>query len=216
MVELRTPDLRLPVALDRAPRSSTPSRPSPARRRRRRAFFAEQRRVADLLWALFDDPSLLPPFDAASLGRHALRSARYLGLLLPLLGRPLGALLDKHGVAGFGPLRACLDRSLCQDHRAIAPPPRPRRRSRWPRWITAGAARAMCAGGSACWRGALSDAVARLGGSVHLATSVKSGRPADGGATSSPPGAARCGRTPSSPTSSRTRCAICSAWAKAR
>lgn len=76
------------------------------------AFFAQQRQIADTLWALFDDPALLPPFSPSMLLRHLARAPRY-AKLLPLLGRPLGALLERHGLAGFTPLRTWLD-AVCQ------------------------------------------------------------------------------------------------------
>ncbi|MFT3772428.1 MAG: NAD(P)-binding protein [Minicystis sp.] len=112
VVEIRAPSLRLPVPLDRAAFIDAFCRLPGAPADRLRAFFADQRRVADLLWQLFDDPTLLPPFDAAAIARHALRSPRYLSLL-PLLGRPLGEVLKRHGVAAFAPLRTYLD-GLCQ------------------------------------------------------------------------------------------------------
>lgn len=77
-----------------------------------RAFFELQRRVADALWELFDDPTLLPPFSVGALLRHALRLPRYLPLV-PLVGRPVVEVLREHGVAGFLPLRTYLD-ALCQ------------------------------------------------------------------------------------------------------
>jgi phytoene dehydrogenase-like protein len=77
-----------------------------------RAFFDTQARVADALWALFDDPSLLPPFNADMLLRHAGRIARYLPIA-SLVGKPLLHVLRQHGVADFVPLRTYLD-ALCQ------------------------------------------------------------------------------------------------------
>ena len=77
-----------------------------------RAFFAEQQRVADALWALFDDPSLLPPFSPTSLLRHVGRIPSYVPIL-PWVGRPLIAVLERHGLAQWSPLRTYLD-ALCQ------------------------------------------------------------------------------------------------------
>jgi phytoene dehydrogenase-like protein len=77
-----------------------------------RAFFAHQLRVADALWSLFDDPALLPPLGPAALLAHAGRAPQYLPLL-PLLGKPLAAVLQKHGVADFAPLRTYLN-AVCQ------------------------------------------------------------------------------------------------------
>ncbi len=112
VIELRAPGLVLPVppARERLVEqlSLLPSAPVD----RLRAFFKEQRRVADALWALLDDPALLPPFGAAELARHAARAPRYLPLL-PLLGRPLFAVLARHGLLDFAPLRLLCD-ALCQ------------------------------------------------------------------------------------------------------
>ncbi|MEZ4236204.1 MAG: NAD(P)-binding protein [Myxococcota bacterium] len=77
----------------------------------RRAFTA-QARVADALWALFDDPSLLPPWSAGALWRLARRAPGLLPLA-PWVGRPLSAWLAAHGVGDFLPLVRLL-RSLCR------------------------------------------------------------------------------------------------------
>ena len=73
-----------------------------------RAFFEAQRRVADALWKLFDDPSLLPPFDAATIVRHLGRSLAY-GPVLRWVGRPLSDVVSHHGLNGWAPLRIYLD-----------------------------------------------------------------------------------------------------------
>ncbi|MEM1350111.1 MAG: FAD-dependent oxidoreductase, partial [Myxococcota bacterium] len=75
-------------------------------------FFDEQKRVADMLWELFDDPSLLPPFGLTELARHAARLPRYASLL-PLLGKPLSHAVERWGAGGFEPLRIYLD-AICQ------------------------------------------------------------------------------------------------------
>ncbi len=76
-LELRWPGGRLPVDADRA-------------------RFAErldrQRRAADPVWALLAEPELLPPLGLGALLRHAGRLPAY-ARLLPLLRRPLGALI---------------------------------------------------------------------------------------------------------------------------
>lgn len=76
------------------------------------SFFAHQKRIADGLWALFDDPSLLPPFSVKALGRHLMRSPEYLPLI-PLLGRSLGDLLEQRGLQHVQPVRTYLD-AVCQ------------------------------------------------------------------------------------------------------
>ncbi len=77
-----------------------------------RAFFAAQRKVADLLWEVLDDPALLPPLTLSAFLRHAARAPRYLSLL-PLLGKPLFRVLQAHGLDTFAPLVTFLD-ALCQ------------------------------------------------------------------------------------------------------
>jgi phytoene dehydrogenase-like protein len=170
VVELRTPSFRLPVPLDRDALLDRFARLEGAPIERLCAFFAYQRRVADVLWQLFDDPELLPPFDAAALARHARRSPRYLALV-PLIGRPLAAVLARHDLEGFTPLRVYLD-ALCQ--------------------ITVQCSSAEAESTFALaamdyyWRGtghvrggigvlarALTDAVGALGGDVFLANAVK-------------------------------------------
>ena len=112
MVELRAEGLRLEVPPSRerlvASLCALPGAPV----ERLRAFFAFQRDVADTLWALFDDPAMLPPFDLRALGRHCLRAPRY-APLLPWLGRPLEAVLERFELRSFAPLRVYLD-ALCQ------------------------------------------------------------------------------------------------------
>ena len=112
VIELRAPSLRLDVPPDRERFLATLEALPDAPVERIRAFFAEQRRVADTLWELFDDPTMLPPLDARALLRHAARLPRYLPLLR-LVGRPLGAMLRRHGLEGFAPLRIWLD-AVCQ------------------------------------------------------------------------------------------------------
>lgn len=77
-----------------------------------KAFFAYQRRVADVLWELFAAPDLLPPFDLRMLLRHAARSPRYLPLVR-IVGQPLSRVLRRFGLEASEPLRSFL-RALCQ------------------------------------------------------------------------------------------------------
>ncbi|MFP2929067.1 phytoene desaturase family protein [Pyxidicoccus sp. 3LG] len=112
VVELRTPQLRLPVHRDRerfiASLCALPGAPASGVRR----LFELQGKVAEALWPLFDDPTLLPPLEVKALVRHAGRALQY-PLLLRWLGRPLGAVLEHLGLTGFTPLRTYLD-ALCQ------------------------------------------------------------------------------------------------------
>lgn len=112
MIELRAEGLTLGVPPDRARFIAALCALPGAPVSRLRDFFAFQRGVADTLWALFDDPAMLPPLDLRALGRHALRAHRY-APLLPWLGRPLADALDRFELRGFAPLRIYLD-AVCQ------------------------------------------------------------------------------------------------------
>ncbi|MEC8382484.1 MAG: NAD(P)/FAD-dependent oxidoreductase [Myxococcota bacterium] len=59
------------------------------------AFFLLQRRVADALWPLFDDPYRLPPFGKDSIRWHWKRKAQYMQLL-SLINKPLITVLKKY------------------------------------------------------------------------------------------------------------------------
>jgi phytoene dehydrogenase-like protein len=76
------------------------------------AFFAYQRRVADALWRVLDEPRLLPPFGLRELGAHIARAHEY-APVLQCVGRPLVAVLERFGLRHFEPLRVMLD-ALCQ------------------------------------------------------------------------------------------------------
>lgn len=112
MIELRAEGLTLAIGHDReallAQLEALPGAP----RAGLRSFFDEQRAVADALWALFDDPTLLPPLGLAALRAHVARTGAYLPVLR-WIGRPLSAVLEAHGVASFAPLRTYLD-AICQ------------------------------------------------------------------------------------------------------
>lgn len=71
-------------------------------------FFSTQRKVADALWKLFEDPSLLPPLSAAALFRHLGRTAAY-APVMRWMGRPLSDVVSHHGLRGWEPLRIYLD-----------------------------------------------------------------------------------------------------------
>lgn len=108
VISLRAPGLRLEVPPDRARFVERICALPGAPVERIRAFFAEQARVADALWALFDDPDLLPPWDAAALGRLLGRAPGLLPLV-GLVGRPIGSVLARHGLADFEPLRVWVE-----------------------------------------------------------------------------------------------------------
>lgn len=111
-VELRVPGFDLPIDADRTRFVARMVAACGEAGPRVASFFAEQARVAEALWALFRDPSLLPPLDLGSLLRHAARAPAYLPLLR-LVGRPLREVLTRHGVDSVVPLRTFLD-AVCQ------------------------------------------------------------------------------------------------------
>lgn len=112
LVEFRAEALTLGVTRERRGLRDQLAALPGAPRARLAAFFAEQERVADALWPLLDRPGLLPPLDGAALHGHLARLPTY-ARLLPLMGRSLGQVLTRHGLAEFRPLRAWLD-ALCQ------------------------------------------------------------------------------------------------------
>lgn len=73
-----------------------------------RDFFRTQERIADVLWKLFDDPTLLPPLDLTSVIRHLKRTLAY-GPVLRWMGRPLSDVVASHGLSSYEPLRLYLD-----------------------------------------------------------------------------------------------------------
>lgn len=112
LIDVRAPDLRLAVGRDRqgliAQFCALPGAPVAGIR----AFFEQQKATAEVLWELFDEPSLLPPFGIADLARHLPRLERY-AALAPLLGRSLQEVMASHGLSRFAPLRLYVD-ALCQ------------------------------------------------------------------------------------------------------
>ncbi len=178
LVELRTPDLRLHVSRDRerflAQLCALPDAPV----RGLRDFFALQQQVANALWPLFDDPSLLPPLDVRALLRHAARSLSY-APLVRWMGRPLGAVLERFGLPRFSPLRTYLD-ALCQItvqcSAAEAEAPFALAAMDY-YWRGTGHVR----GGIGNLASALAGAISSLGGEVLLANRVKALSPVPGG-----------------------------------
>ncbi len=112
IIEFRTPEFTFQVSRDRDEFierwCAMPGAPTEGIRE----FYALQKRIADTLWELFDEPELLPPFKASSLLSHIRRSPKYLPLL-PWIGQPLQAALNRFGLTEFEPLRAFLD-AVCQ------------------------------------------------------------------------------------------------------
>ena len=111
LVEMRTPSWSLPVGRSRRDLLQqlidlgVPKVPL-------QAFFKEQRQVADTLWALFDDPDLLPPFNLKSILTH-LRNVPQYTKLLSYVGRSLHQVLARHQLHDSEPLVTFLN-ALCQ------------------------------------------------------------------------------------------------------
>jgi phytoene dehydrogenase-like protein len=178
LVELRTPSLRLSVPRDRQRFVEQLCQLPGAPVLGLRGFFALQRELADALWALFEDPSLLPPLDARALLRHAARVPRYLPLLR-WVGRPLEKVLVRFGIERFAPLRTYLD-GLCQItvqcSAAEAEAPFALAAMDY-YWRGTGHVR----GGIGRLAEALAGAIVHCGGEVMLANRVKSVTPEPGG-----------------------------------
>lgn len=112
LVELRAGDTLLRIGADRSTLVEQLAEQSPAHREALTRFFEEQGCVASALWALFDDPSLLPPFGFDALLRHLARSTSYLPLR-KVIGRSLGSVVMRHGLGDCAPLWHYLD-AVCQ------------------------------------------------------------------------------------------------------
>jgi phytoene dehydrogenase-like protein len=112
VVTLRGPFGELPVWRDRerfiASLCAMPRAPVAGLR----AFFERQRRVADGLWALFDDPARLPPLSPEGVLR-TVASLPALAPVLPLVGRALGPAMLSPALSDFAPFATWV-RALCQ------------------------------------------------------------------------------------------------------
>jgi phytoene dehydrogenase-like protein len=136
-------------------------------------FFAEQGRVADALWALFDDPTLLPPWNAAALLRHARRLPAYVPLARHV-GRSLGDALRRHRIED--PRVRLLFDALCQITVQV---PADEAEATFALAATDYAFRgaAHVHGGIGQLAGALVEALRGQGAAVHLASRVSALRP---------------------------------------
>jgi phytoene dehydrogenase-like protein len=108
LVELRTKLWTLAIPPDRDALVTRFSELPGADPRALAQLFRTQQGVADALWRLFDDPSLLPPLSGSAVARHLGRSLSY-APVLRWMGRPLSDLVRQHGLSGWEPLRVYLD-----------------------------------------------------------------------------------------------------------
>lgn len=142
-----------------------------------RDFFRTQRRVADALWKLFEDPTLLPPLNGRSILRHLGRSMSY-APVLRWMGRPLSEVVSQSGLAGWEPLRVYLDavsQITVQASSAEAEAPFAMAAVDY---FFRGTGHVHGGIGSLAW--ALTKAIQRAGGSVLLANRVRGLRSEEG------------------------------------
>lgn len=133
-------------------------------------FFGTQRRVADALWKLFEDPTLLPPLNGSSIVRHLGRSLSY-GPVVRWMGRPLSDVVSQHGLGGWQPLRVYLDavsQITVQARSAEAEAPFAMAAVDY---FFRGTGHVHGGIGSLAW--ALTEAIERAGGTVLLANRVR-------------------------------------------
>jgi len=115
VIELVTPDWSLPVPRERARLVAALEHLATTRAAHESVapgaiarFFAVQRRAADALWPLLDDPARLPPFGLAALSWHARRALAY-APLAGLVGRSLASVAERSGAWASQPVRVLLD-----------------------------------------------------------------------------------------------------------
>ncbi len=108
LVDLRTGAWSLAIPADRGVLVDRLAGLPQANRSALRNFFRTQHRVADALWKLFDDPSLLPPLSGSAVARHLRRSLAYTPVLR-WMGRPVADVVAHHRLTEWEPLRVYLD-----------------------------------------------------------------------------------------------------------
>ena len=170
VVELRTGQWSLPVPPDPRELQKRLGELPGADPRALRRFFRTQREVADALWELFEDPSLLPPLTGSSLLRHLRRSPSY-APILRWIRKSLGEVVAHHGLQSWEPLRTYLDavtQITVQTHAADAEAPFAMAAVDY---FFRGTGHVHGGIGQLAW--ALADAVQQAGGSVLLANRVK-------------------------------------------
>lgn len=111
IIEVRAPGLVFPVSSNRAAFVET-AMALPGAHGGVRDFLHLQQQVADVLWPLFDDVTLLPPFSPAMILKHAARLHRYPPVLSVVL-RDLGRILRRFRVDDVAGLMTVW-RGLCQ------------------------------------------------------------------------------------------------------
>ena len=112
VIHFRAPDLSLDIPPQRDRLIELLLQQPGAPREGIRRFFAHQGQIAETLWALFDDPQLLPPWNLSALWRHFKRTPAYLPMIRDV-NRSLLDVLTRYGLHQFKPLTLYLD-ALCQ------------------------------------------------------------------------------------------------------
>jgi len=178
-----------PIVELRTDRWSLPIPPDPDQLQRRMAslsgvdaaaigrFFHTQREVADALWRLFDDPSLLPPLSVTTVLRHLRRTTSY-APVLRWIGRSLADVVAHHGLQNCEPLRIYLDAVSQITVQANANEAEAPFAMAAADYFFRGTGHVHGGIGTLAW--ALVDAIRQAGGRVSLADRVQSLRREDG------------------------------------
>jgi phytoene dehydrogenase-like protein len=170
LVELRTKNWTLAIPPDRKALVERFSKLPGGDPRALSALFETQQRVADALWRLFDDPSLLPPLSGSAVARHLGRSLSY-APVVRWMGRPLSELVTQHGLGGWEPLRVYLDAVSQITVQASAAEAEAPFAMAAMDYFFRGTGHVHGGIGKLAW--GLTDAIQRAGGEVMLANRVK-------------------------------------------
>jgi phytoene dehydrogenase-like protein len=135
-----------------------------------RRFFGTQREVANALWRLFDDPSLLPPLTGTSILRHLARTPSYTPVLR-WIRRSLGDVVAHHRLHDWEPLLIYLDAVSQITVQAKASDAEAPFAMAAVDYFFRGTGHVHGGIGQLAW--ALVDAIQRAGGRVSLANRVK-------------------------------------------
>lgn len=132
-------------------------------------FFVWQEKIAGLLWQLFEDPRLLPPFGMSALWTHMVRSPTYFPLLL-IAGKSLLQVMERFSVAHLKGLRDYADAVSQITVQASAAQAEAPFALATMDYYFRGTAHVV--GGIGVLANALTQAVAKLGGEVRLGERV--------------------------------------------
>ena len=108
VVQMYTQDWSLDICSDRDVFEQNFLQLPAAPKDKLRGFWNTQKSIADILWPLFDQPELLPPFSLRSILHHIYNLRRYWPALR-WIGRSTRDVIEYHGLGAFQPLRQYLD-----------------------------------------------------------------------------------------------------------